>query len=68
MTDITATSMDKTIFSVADLADESDERTFWAHQTPADRLIALELLRQVMYGYDPLTARLQRVLTVAEHP
>jgi hypothetical protein len=68
MTDIATATMDKTVFLVSNLADESDEHMFWSHQTPADRLLALELLRQVMYGYDPLTTRLQRILTIAEHP
>jgi hypothetical protein len=61
--------MDKTAFSVcslADAADESEERAFWQTQTPEQRLQAVEILRQVMYGYDPSTARLQRVLTVAQ--
>ncbi|OHB85161.1 MAG: hypothetical protein A2V98_25590 [Planctomycetes bacterium RBG_16_64_12] len=58
--------MDKTAFSVASLADESDERAFWAAKTPQERLAALEFLRVVSYGYDPLAARLQRLLTVAQ--
>jgi hypothetical protein len=31
-----------------------------------ERLEALEQMRQILYGYDPATTRLQRVLTVAE--
>jgi len=58
--------MDKTAFSVASLTDKSDERTFWASKTPHERLAALEFLRVVSYGYDPLAARVQRVLTVSE--
>jgi hypothetical protein len=58
--------MDKTIFSVATLTDESDEKAYWRDQSPVARLEALELMRQVMYGYDPTTARLQRVLAVVE--
>jgi hypothetical protein len=58
--------MDKTHFSVAALTDESDERQFWHSVTPEERLRALEFLRQVMYGYDPTTARLQRVLEIAQ--
>lgn len=68
MTDLTTAKMDKTVFQVADLEQESDERAYWKQQSPADRLLALELLRQAMYGYDPLTERLQRVLTVSDHP
>ena len=41
----------------------------WQLETvDALRLAALEFMRQVMYGYDPTTARLQRVLTTAEWP
>jgi hypothetical protein len=61
-----APRMDKTIFSVAALTDQSDEKAYWREQSPVARLEALELMRQVMYGYDPTTARLQRILTVVE--
>lgn len=67
MTSIHETKMDKTVFTIATIDDESDEKAYWLSVTPADRLAALELLRQVIYGYDPLTARLQRVLTITEH-
>ena len=58
--------MDKSRFSVADLADESDEAAYWQAQTPQARLEALELMRQVKYGYDPSTARLERLFEVAQ--
>lgn len=67
-TNINTMRMDKSVFSVSNLGDESDEREFWKKQTPADRLRALELMRQIMYGYNPIADRLQRVLTVSEHP
>jgi hypothetical protein len=60
------TRMDKTIFSIATITDESDEKAYWRDQLPVARLGALELLRQVMYAYDPTTARLQRILAVVE--
>jgi hypothetical protein len=63
-----ALRMDKTVFSVAALTDEPDETAYWHAQSPADRLEALELMRQVMYGYDPATERRQRVLTVVKRP
>jgi hypothetical protein len=59
-------SLDKNAFSVAALADESDERDYWKSKSVEERLEALEFMRQTMYGYDPTTTRLQRVLTVAE--
>jgi hypothetical protein len=58
--------VDESAFSVVSLADESDERDYWQHKTPQERLQVVELLRQLNYGYDPAIARLQRVLTVAE--
>ena len=66
MTNLTSAKMDKTVFLVSELDQESDERAYWREQSPADRLLALELLRQVMYGYDPSTDRLQRFLEVIE--
>jgi hypothetical protein len=67
MSDLVQSSkMDKTVLTVASLGEEADDKAFWASKTPAERLAALELLRQIAYGYDPATARLQRVLEVVE--
>jgi len=63
---VQAIRVDKTAFSVASLGDESDEKAYWHSRTPAERLQVLELMRQIMYGYDAATTRLQRVLTVAQ--
>ena len=68
MTTLHTARMDKTIFSVASLTDEPGEKTYWRDQSLATRLHALELMRQVMYGYDPTIARLQRILAIVEHP
>jgi hypothetical protein len=58
--------LDNTAFSVASLTDESDEKRYWLTKSPYERLRALELMRQIIYGYDPSTERLQRVLEVVE--
>jgi hypothetical protein len=58
--------LDKTAFEVRSLEDEGNDREFWWSKSPDERLLALEMMRQSVYGYDPLTDRLQRVLTVAE--
>ena len=58
--------VDKTAFSVASLFDESDEDAYWLSKTPYERLQAVELMRQVIYGYQPDSARLQRVFEVVE--
>ena len=57
--------VDRTAFSVASLFDEPDEKAYWHAKTPCERLQALELMRQVVYGYTLASARLQRVLAVA---
>jgi hypothetical protein len=51
--------MDKTAFSVASLFDEPDEKAFWHSKTPYERLQAVELMRQVVYGYQSSTGRLK---------
>lgn len=58
--------MDKSALSVGSLTEPGDEKAFWLSKTPEERLLALEYLRQVAYGYDPDTTRLQRVLEVAQ--
>jgi len=59
-------SIDKKAFCVSSLSDESDDKLYWSSKTPHERLIATELMRQINYGYDPTTTRLQRILEVAE--
>lgn len=66
MNAISEVRMDKTAFSVVALTEESDEKEYWQTKTPQERLETVELLRQLNYGYDPATTRLQRVLAVAE--
>ena len=58
--------LDRSVFQIGSLDDKSDEREFWRAKTPTERMEALELMRQVIYGYDPATTRLQRVLEIAE--
>lgn len=58
--------MDKTAFSVARLTDPDDAKAYWAAKSPEERLAAAELMRQIAYGYDPATTRLQRVLSIAQ--
>ena len=58
--------VDRTAFSVASLADESDEKAYWLSRTPEERLEALEIMRQIVYGYDPTTTRFQRILEIAQ--
>ena len=58
--------LDKSTIAISSLQDPTDEIAYWLEKTPQERLEALELMRQIIYGYDPTTSRLQRVLTVTK--
>ncbi|MCG9134398.1 hypothetical protein J5I95_22265 [Candidatus Poribacteria bacterium] len=60
--------MDKEEFSVLSSFEEADaaDKAYWHAKSPQERMEALELMRQINYGYDPTTERLQRVLEIAE--
>ena len=61
-------AVDRSRVVVGSVRDESDEKAFWLGKTPLERLEAVELLREIAYGHDAISARLQRVLEVAELP
>ena len=63
MDELAQTKLDRTHFSVAKLGD-SDEKAYWLSKSPAERREAVELMLQMIYGYDPARDRLQRILTV----
>ena len=65
MSSSTDFSVDRTAFSVVPLSEADDEKAYWLSKTPHERLRAVELIRQTIYGYTPATARLQRVFEVA---
>lgn len=58
--------LDRTAFSVGSVIDESDHKAYWLSKTPAERLEAVELMRQIIYGYDPSTTRIQKVFEVIQ--
>jgi len=58
--------VDRDAFIVTSLLEGSDEKSYWLSKTPYERLAALEYLRQIIYGYDPSTTRLQRVLEITQ--
>ena len=60
--------LDKTAFEVFSSFEEAEaaDRAYWHSRTPEERLQAVELMRQSAYGYDPATARLQRVLEITQ--
>jgi hypothetical protein len=62
--------IDKTAITVVSSFEEADrqDRAYWHSKTPQERLEALEQIRQVGYGYDPASVRIQRFIEVVEHP
>ena len=59
--------LDRTKLTVTSLQQaDAEDRAYWRSKTPEERLSALEIMRQVAFGYDPTTERLQRVLTGPE--
>ncbi len=58
--------VDKSVFSVTTLENADDEVAYWLTKTPEERLRAMELIRQTVYGYTEPAPRLQRVLEIAQ--
>jgi hypothetical protein len=59
--------LDRGAISVVSLGEqEDDEKRYWRGKSPHERLQAVEETRQMIYGYDPSSTRLQRVLEVAQ--
>lgn len=58
--------VDRTFLSDDSFCENSRDREFWLQKPVCDRMSALELLRQVIYGYDSADARLQRILEVVD--
>jgi hypothetical protein len=57
--------LDRSVVTVGTLdQDPLEETRFWLSKPPLERLIALELLRTRLAGYDNTRPRLQRFFTV----
>ena len=56
--------IDRKYFKITSLHKEEDD-IFWKHKTHQERIAGLEELRRIIFGYDPSTERLQRILTIA---
>ncbi len=66
MTAVDAARLDRSAYAIGSMNDDREEVEYWRARTPEERMEALELMRQIIYGYDPATTRLQRVLEVVE--
>ena len=66
MSNLTEFKLDKSVIEVVPLSQADNDKEYWLSKTPQERLEALEFVRQVFYGYDPATTRLQRVFEVVK--
>jgi hypothetical protein len=68
--DILEMRVDRTKISVFSSFEESEkaEREYWRSRTPEERMLALEMMRRIAYGYDEDSPGLQRVLEITERP
>ena len=57
--------MNKKFFQITSVRDGND-RDYWKQKSYEERLEALELLRRIIFGYDPSAARLQRTITITQ--
>jgi hypothetical protein len=61
--------VNRNVFSVSSLEEaEKDTLAYWRQRTPDERLEALELSRQIAYGYDPTARGLSRFFEIAPFP
>jgi hypothetical protein len=58
--------LDRSRLETVKLTDKPNDRQYWLSKTPNERFEALEILRQIAYGYDPATERLQRIFEVVK--
>jgi hypothetical protein len=56
--------LDRTAFDVVPLDRQDDDLAYWLQRSVDERLEAIEVQRQVIYGYDPASDRLRRVFEV----
>jgi len=57
--------MNKKLFQITSIRG-GNNRDYWKQKSYEERLEALELLRRIIFGYDPSTARLQRTITITQ--
>ena len=58
--------VDRTAVSFAEMTGPDDALEYWLEKSVEERLDALEMARRICYGEAAATARLQRILEVAE--
>jgi hypothetical protein len=60
--------LSRSVVSVGSVFGKSDKKAFWLSKTPQERIEAMQFMREIAYGHDAATGRLQRVIEVADFP
>lgn len=58
--------LDKTKVVISSLDETNDEISYWSAKTPLERMAAIEVMRQIKYGYNRSSTRLQRIFTITQ--
>ena len=58
--------IDKSAFSIGSIHDEGDEKEYWLSKSPQERIEAIEIMWQIIYGYKPSNDQLQRFFEITE--
>jgi hypothetical protein len=62
MSELSKESIDQSIRFLSREEAEREDRVYWHSKTPEERWAAAERLRQIAYGYDPVTARISPII------
>jgi hypothetical protein len=58
--------LNRKAISTGRLTEESDEKAYWLSKSPKERVMAIETMRRIIYGYNPSSKRLQTVLEITQ--
>jgi hypothetical protein len=58
--------LNKKAISTGRLTDASDEKAYWLSKSPNERIMAIETMRRIIYGYNPSSEGFQRVLEITQ--
>lgn len=67
MNNDTSSKVDRSAFSIISLDEQmEEEKQYWQQKTPHERLMAVEKTREILYGKNSTSSRLQRVFEITE--
>lgn len=61
-----SSKLNRSVFEIADLKSIGSDKEYWSSKSCAERLIAAAKIREVVYGHEAVTGRLQRFFEVAD--